>query len=113
MWTSVMSGACSQRSRNSSKASLLTMACWPAALCSSKRKASSCGLALFRRQLQDLQIAPITAPRRHFLQQVIDFTELAGRKQMLAIPVAGKGAWLAHQPINDVAVIDAVIGAPA
>src|SRR5581483_921440 len=51
-------------------------------------------LPLFRRQLQDLQIAPVTAPRADFLQQVIDFAELASRKEMLAIPVAGKSAWL-------------------
>ena len=31
---------------------------------------------------------------------------------MLAISIAGKGARLPHQPINDVAVIDAVVGAP-
>ena len=70
-------------------------------------------LNLFRRQLQDLQRVPVTAPRSHFLQRVIHFAEVAGRKQMITTRLAGKDASLRHQPVNDVAVIDAVGGAYA
>src|SRR3954471_9276757 len=47
------------------------------------------------------------------LQQVVKPAKLTGREQMFTVPIVGKGARLPHQPVNDVAVVDPIVGAPA
>src|SRR5690606_23225547 len=74
----VISGACSHRSRNSSNASLLTIAYWlTVSLQQQPQSVINPRLALFSRQLQNLQIEP-------------DFPELTSWKQVFSTVVAGK-----------------------
>lgn len=45
-------------------------------------------------------------------QPVVSQAEATGGEQVLAVAVVGEGAWLAHQPVDDVPVFDAML-APA
>jgi hypothetical protein len=70
------------------------------------------GLALPRGQVQDAQVL-LGRPLRLLLDQpVIDEAEATGGEQVVAVAVVGKRPRLAHQPVDDVPVVDAVV-APA
>jgi len=69
-------------------------------------------LALARRQVQDLQIFLGRTLRLLRLQPVVGQPEAARREQVVAVAVVGEGARLAHQPVDDVPVVDAML-APA
>jgi len=70
------------------------------------------GLALARRQVQDAQVL-LGRPLRPLLDQsVVDQTEATRREQVVAVAVVGERSRLAHQPVDDVPVVDAVL-APA
>jgi hypothetical protein len=68
-------------------------------------------LTLRRRQLQDLQIFLVGLGQTPLTQSVVGHAKTAGREQLVAVAVVGKGAGLAHQRVNDVPVIDAVLAA--
>ena len=69
-------------------------------------------LALPRRQVQDLQILPGRLLRLLLPQAVVGQPEAARREQVVAVAVVGERPRLAHQPVDDVPVLDAVL-APA
>jgi len=69
------------------------------------------GLAIPRRQLQDLQILPIRLANV-LTQGVISHAEPARGKQVIAVTIAGERTRLAHQPIDDVPIVDAVLVTP-
>ncbi len=70
------------------------------------------GLALPRRQVQNLQIL-LDGPLRPLLgQPVVGEAEAAGGEQLVAVAVAGERPRLAHQPVDHVPVGDPVL-APA
>jgi hypothetical protein len=69
-------------------------------------------LALARRQVQDLQIFLGRTLRLLRPQPVVGQPEAARREQVVAVAVVGEGARLAHQPVDDVPVVDAML-APA
>ncbi len=71
------------------------------------------GLALSGRQVQDAQVF-LGRPFRLLLDQpVIDQPEATRRKQVLPVAVVGERSRLAHQPVNDVPVVDAVFAPTA
>jgi hypothetical protein len=61
--------------------------------------------------VQDLQILLGRTLRLLRQQPVIGQTEAARREQVVAVAVVGKGARLAHQPVDDVPVLDAMLAA--
>jgi hypothetical protein len=69
-------------------------------------------LALACRQVQDLQILPGRPLRRPGAEQVIGQAEAAGGEQVVAVAVGGERARLAHQPVDDVPVDNAVLAPP-
>jgi hypothetical protein len=69
-------------------------------------------LALPRGQVQDAQVLLGRPLRLLFDQSVVDEAEAAGREQVVAVAVVGKRPRLAHQPVDDVPIVDAVV-APA
>jgi hypothetical protein len=69
-------------------------------------------LTLPGRQVQDAQVF-LGRPLRLLLHQpVVDQPEAAGREQVVPVAVVGERPRLAHQPVDDVPVVDAVL-APA
>ena len=58
--------------------------------------------------MQDLQIFPVRLARGSFAQHVIGHAEPARGEQRGAVLIAGEGAGLAHQPVDDVPIIDAL-----
>jgi hypothetical protein len=62
--------------------------------------------------VQDLQVLPGRPLRLLPTQLVVGQAEAAGGEQVRPVAVVGEGPGLAHQPVNDVAVIDLVL-APA
>ncbi len=67
------------------------------------------GFALPSCQVQDSQVF-LGRPLRLLLgQPVIDQTEATRRKQLVPIAVVGERSRLAHQPVDDVPVVDAVL----
>src|SRR4051812_36693263 len=90
------------------------MICLPRSLPRRSRSASSTRASpSLAGHLQDLEIAPVAAVPHPLFQQVIGHPEPAARKQVIAIAIAGERARLTNQPVDDVPVIDAVIGASA
>ena len=71
------------------------------------------GLALFGRQLQNPQIllAALGSPSC-LLQHIERHAEPARRKQLVAITVVLEGPRLAHQPVDDVAIVHAMLPPP-
>jgi hypothetical protein len=69
-------------------------------------------LALARRQMQDLQILLGRTLRLLRQQPVVGQPKAARREQVVAVAVVREGARLAHQPVDDVPVVDAML-APA
>lgn len=69
-------------------------------------------LALLGRQVQDLQIFLGRTLRLLRQQPVVGQPKAARREQVVAVAVVRKGARLAHQPVDDVPVMDAML-APA
>jgi hypothetical protein len=69
-------------------------------------------LALLRRQVEDRQILRDRSRRHLAHQEVVSHPESAGREHRVPIAVRLEGARLAHQPVDDVAVLDPVL-APA
>jgi hypothetical protein len=63
--------------------------------------------------VQDLQILLGRALRLLRQQPVIRQSEAARREQIVAVAVVGEGARLAHQPVDDVPVLDAMFAAAA
>jgi hypothetical protein len=60
--------------------------------------------------LQDSQICAGPHGRRVFLAQpIVSLAKAAGREQILAIAIILKGAWLAHQLIDDMSVVDRML----
>jgi hypothetical protein len=70
------------------------------------------GLALTRRQVQDPQVLLDRTLGVLLDQPVVGQAKAAGREQLLAVAIAGERPRLAHQPVDDVPVGDAVL-APA
>jgi hypothetical protein len=68
--------------------------------------------AFLGRQVQDLQIFLGRTLRLLRQQPVVGQPEAARREQVVAIAVVGERARLAHQPVDDVPVVDAML-APA
>jgi hypothetical protein len=66
-------------------------------------------LSLLARQEEDLQILLDRAARPPVLQDVVGDPEPAGRKHRVAVAVLLKRSRLAHQPVDDVAVLDAML----
>jgi len=62
-----------------------------------------------RGQVQDPQILPIGIRRLVGPQGVVGHAEVARREQLLTVTIAGKGARLTHQPVDDVPVVDAML----
>jgi len=71
------------------------------------------GLRLPRRQVQDLQVLLGRSLRLLPAQGVVGPAEAAGREQVVAVAVVGEGARLAHQPVDHVAVLDAMLAPTA
>jgi hypothetical protein len=69
-------------------------------------------LPLPRREVEDLQVILDRAAGPAVLQDVVGHPEPAGRKHRVAVAVLLERPRLAHQPVDDVAVLDAVF-APA
>jgi len=63
-------------------------------------------LALARRQVQNLHVLLARAARHRFLQGIVRHAEPAGREQVVAVAIARERAGFAHQPVDDVPVID-------
>jgi hypothetical protein len=61
--------------------------------------------------VQDLQILLDRTLRLLGQQPVVGQPEAARREQVVAVAVVGEGARLAHQPVNDVPVLDALLAA--
>lgn len=70
------------------------------------------GLALPSRQVEDAEVLPGRTLRLLLDQPVVGQAEAARREQLVAVAVAGERPRLAHQPVDDVPVGDAVL-APA
>jgi hypothetical protein len=66
-------------------------------------------LALSRRQVQDSQIFPVRLAGPTFMQGVVGHAKPTRREQILAVLVVGEGAGLAHQPVDDVSIVDAML----
>jgi hypothetical protein len=66
-------------------------------------------LTLPCRQVQDLQILLGCSLWHPGAEQVIGQAEAAGREQVVAVAVVGERARLAHQPVDDVPIDDAVL----
>lgn len=69
-------------------------------------------LVLLRRQVEDCQIHFRRPLRPLFAQHVPGHAETAGGKEILAVAVVLECARFAHQPVDDVAVVDAALPAP-
>jgi hypothetical protein len=69
-------------------------------------------LAHARRQVQDPQVLLDRTLGVPLHQPVVGQAEAAGREQFLAVAVAGERPRLAHQPVDDVPVGDAVLAPP-
>ncbi len=67
------------------------------------------GLSLVGRQVQDPQVLPVSARAVLLLQRIVGTPIRHARVQVLAIHVPGERSWFAHQPVDDVAVIDAML----
>jgi hypothetical protein len=63
--------------------------------------------------VQDLQILLGRTLRLLRQQPVIGQAEAARREQIIAVAVVGEGARLAHQPVDDMPVLDAMLAAAA
>jgi hypothetical protein len=70
-------------------------------------------LALPRRELEDLQIFLDRAAGPLFFQDVVGRAEPAGGEHRVSVPVFRERARLAYQPVDDVAVIDAILASSA
>src|SRR5262249_29680718 len=66
-------------------------------------------LALARRQVQNLQVFPVCPARDALAQRVVGHAEPARGEQLGAVLIMREGAGLAHQPVDDVPVIDAML----
>jgi hypothetical protein len=64
-------------------------------------------LAFPRRQVKDLQIFPVRLTRGSFAQHVVGRAKTARGEQLGAVLIAGEGTGLAHQPVDDVPIINA------
>jgi hypothetical protein len=62
--------------------------------------------------MQDAQVFAVRPCRRHRRQFVVGHAKTARRKQFGPVTIPGKRAWLAHQPVDDVPIIDAMFAAP-
>lgn len=71
------------------------------------------GLTLPRRQVQDAQVFPGRPLRLLLDQPVVDQAEATRRKQVVPIAVVGEGPRFAHQPVDDVPVVDALLAPTA
>jgi hypothetical protein len=67
------------------------------------------GLALPRRQVQDAQVLPGRSLWVLLDQPIIDEAETTGGEQVVAVAVVRKRPRLAHQPVDDVPVVDTVV----
>ena len=67
------------------------------------------GLALLRRQVQELHILLVGAAGLLRHQRVVGAPIGQRRIQVFAVNVAGKGPRLAHQPVDDVPVVDVML----
>ncbi len=69
------------------------------------------GLTLVGRQVQDLHIFPTGTLGLPLQQGIVGHAETTGRKQVGLVAILGKRPRLAHQPVDHVTVIDAMLGA--
>jgi hypothetical protein len=68
-------------------------------------------LTLPRCQMQNPQVL-LGRPRRlSLVQHVVGHAEVAARKKILAVAIVGERPGLAHQPVDDVPVVDAMLAA--
>jgi len=65
--------------------------------------------AVPRRQVQDPQVLPVRRARLERRQVVVRQPEDARGEQLLAVAVLGERPRLAHQPVDDVPVVDALL----
>jgi hypothetical protein len=70
------------------------------------------GLALLRRQMQDLQVFPVGTRRQRLVKQVISHAEAAAREQRLPVTVVGQGPRLPHQSVDHVPIVDVLLAPP-
>ncbi len=70
------------------------------------------GLALPRRQMQDLQIFPVGTRRQRFVELVISHAEAAAGEQRFPVAVVGQGSRLAHQRVDHMTIVDVLLAAP-
>lgn len=66
-------------------------------------------LSFLARQAEDLQVIPDGAAGPSVLQHVVGDPEPAGRKHRVAVAVFLERSGLAHQPVDDVTVLDAML----
>src|ERR1017187_10409977 len=79
-----------------------------------KQRRIDSDLAVLRGQFQYLQIfLAALMQAKLLLKQVEGHAEAAGREQLIAVPVVFEGARLAHQPVDDLPVIYAMLLPPA
>jgi len=67
------------------------------------------GLPLLRRQVQEPHVFPIGPPRLLRRQRVISAPVRHRRVQVVAVDIARERAGLAYQPVDHVAIVDAVL----
>jgi hypothetical protein len=70
------------------------------------------GLALPRRQVQDLQVLPVGMRRQCLVEEVIGHAEAAAGEQRLPVAVVGQRPRLAHQGVNHVSIVDLLLAPP-
>jgi hypothetical protein len=63
--------------------------------------------------MQDAQILPVGIARPLLNQRIVGHAEMARGKQFLSVAIVREGAGLAHQPVDDVPIVDAMLVAAA
>jgi hypothetical protein len=66
-------------------------------------------LALVRRQLQDRQVFLVRTGTGPQQQSIVGHAKITRREQGRTIPVVREGARLAHQPVDEVPIVDVVL----
>jgi hypothetical protein len=82
---------------------------WPARVEQASQRRLHTHLTLLRRQVQNPQVL-LGRPLRPLLkEQVVSHAEAAAGEQVRSVTVVGERPRLAHQPVDDVPVLDAVL----
>jgi hypothetical protein len=59
--------------------------------------------------MQDVNVLAAGALGMFGPQGVVGHAEAAGGEQVSLVAIFGKRSWLAHQPVNDMAIVDAML----